>query len=466
MSKKILTSSLEQLQSEKVCLCAHSKTLSCSRIKVKDRNEAIEKLRSFISSNQNVLSLPTKQWTEVINSICDAANTARTKLDTKSTPAAERRLIDVAALLRTFVERAAIHLPRKAVKKFLDQVGSQLITRSRRGVFKPLAIEYFKALRAVLAHRPHLEHLEEAQWTDVVKISFAAALRDSVQLTKDCWGDDETESRVYLEQDPEDALNVAINPGQTPDGKQQIDKLCTTQELFEIFSVLAHLFISPNANIAIVKNPAPFLSRLLRSFQVLTVVSPLTESTTHLPLLQALNALLCQIGVNDYWSMIKFAPRVWHHLIRLRSSKSIQTKEHVVSALYRLAPYVLSGKQKESSANQCATSLWEAILAEPDNRMRVEDLKLASLELVTPSSRLRVNTPGRNRLFNLKTVRAPLAGFTSHQAITWSIHELGAQCLGCLYEASEDVITLSPAPESSRASKRTKVSYFLIHFQS
>lgn len=358
-----------------------------------------------------------------------------------STQSAVARLKDVASLYRLAVERSVSVIQKKAAKNVMGVIFSQGVLGHE--VYVPLASETFKILATLVAHQAHLDALDDGTWLDIIKLCFGAVFNKRLHLA-----DDSLDVVGQLSE------GEASDADETTGGRSKQQVVGNLSDLTDVFSVLAILFTSANAAALIIPNASQYLSRLLRIYKRLRRRSSGTADTSaHLPLLQALNALLAQIGANAYDCLIKYGPLFWDEVLALWSTKIAAIKEQILVALTRLAPVVLTPAQCNSATVSRVNALWDKVFTERvKDRFKVEEIAMTAIALYQDRPR------GASNAFMSTDLYPCPSSFTCAQAMSWLLYDLSAQALHCLYTLSGQMSPLSSTFDSPGPSKRRKVN--------
>ncbi|GAA5948981.1 hypothetical protein JCM3765_003976 [Sporobolomyces pararoseus] len=395
--------------------------------KIKQRAEGISRCREFLSSKRNFKALNENRihsWLETLQTLFHIVIIERNASVSKKTAATDKRLEDAAQIVRWLAEKVHKLLPRKAAKSLINHL-TQMIAVN--GKVQSFALTYAKALRTVLSYPPHLEHLDERQWTDITMMCFSAVLGDKVKIGQD-FADSEAMNLDDDEGGPigslransdEDELALPAPPKKTANNLE-----------IELVGCLEVVFRS---------NSSPFVTyaqaifrKFLRFFKAFPV-----ETTAHLAALVALNRALSEVDLNDQRSMRRLGPHLWTPILALWSTKNALLKEQILIALRYLFPFVIPYQHPhrsttEPSVTARAKELYDAVLTEPTIRWRDSysmDLDHLGLEIDD-------NEEGDKRAFEAKTFRLG-AGFDEKDAVAWSLAELGADALARIYEVTE-----------------------------
>lgn len=419
--------------------------------KVKQRKEGVDSFREFLSikSNFDVLKADRSvNWTQTLQSLFHLVILERNAVAVKATAPAQARLEAGAELVAWTAERVHLLLTKKGVKALFNHL-IQLIAVG--GIVQVYALFYLRALHAMLSHPPHLEHLDERQWTDIVTMCFGGALGDKVRVGQ------ELEDAEAMDVDENGrrkrALRVTSDDERQPTATRRTANPIETEMLRCI-------------EMAFRSKSAPFLPysriiftkfhRFLRQFTA--------DTTAHLPALTALNLAFAELDLNDQLAMRELGGKLWSHVLALWATKSAALKEQVVMALRYLLPFVSPSRDPAHYlVEPRLKALYEAVLSEPTLRSR------ESLELHVDQLRLGLEEDGgaaarrgavnETRAFYSTTFRIG-NDFTDKQAMAWAVLELGADSLARIHDLS-DMATPAPngTPEGSGRNKRRKVSF-------
>ena len=158
---------------------------------VRKRVDGLVNLRHVLRHNQNSSSvnlLADASFHRIFEVLFQfAVSDQSTWLKSRATvtkTAAETRLSDCASTLRLAVEVGVQALQLKTVKAVIDHV-IQTLPLPNGGLCMPLALEYAKCLRTVLAHQPHVEHLMKKDWERVAAFCVAGVKNSRVDYDED-----------------------------------------------------------------------------------------------------------------------------------------------------------------------------------------------------------------------------------------------------------------------------------------
>lgn len=379
----------------------------------------------------------------------------------QSSSAISRRLTECASTLRSVVENTVTILPRKVIKALLAHLLQMLVFS--RALFQPVALDYLKALKTVISYRPHLEWLDASQWIDTVNLCLSGALGDEIQLGSELSEKDDVEGDE-MDIDEDDSLpgpssrrraptqrtqrtGTPFSGTQTPLGSSLRS---ASQENNELMSCLVILFQSPSA--LLIQFGQVLLSKLARFFRSFS-----SETTAHLPALEALNLIAAELDLNNKAAMIEGAQGIVPSILKLWTTKSHQVKEQLVISLRYLFPFLAQQGEGEgeSDPQEILPNLLEAVLSETEIRWRTESLDLDCLQM-NCTSRNGSSRQSTGFVFESRSFKYG-NGFTGGQALAWATMELGADCLHKLYVMSDMVSPTQFLNPEGRV-KRRKVS--------
>ncbi|GAA6036820.1 hypothetical protein JCM8097_003494, partial [Rhodosporidiobolus ruineniae] len=422
--------------------------------KMKERTEGVARCRDFLASKRSFAALDQDRnhsWLETLQTLFHVVITERNAHANKKTAPNEKRLDDAALLVRYCAEKVHPLLGRKQAKALVNHL-TQMI--AIQGTLQPYALTYLKTLRSVLSFPPHLEHLDERQWTDIVMLCFSAVLGDKIRIGQDFADDvamdidsDSDDERprargaLRADSDDERAHLLAATGSTSSARKARTQKRTATPVEIELLHVVEVLFRSQSA---------PFLlyaQSIFRKFLRFFRLFP-DETSAHYPALVALNRAFAELDLNDQRSMRRLGPRLWTPVLALWGTKNAGTKEQVLVALRYLFPFVVpppqlgggGGGGGEEEATRRAKELYAAVLTEPTIRWReAYALDLDCLRLGLPSlSPSSSSSAGAEKAFHAQTFRLA-AGFDDKHAVAWATVELGARALARVYEVGESL---------------------------
>lgn len=421
--------------------------------KIKERSEGVARCRAFFGSNRNLNALgqdPRHSWIQALQTMFSVVIKERNTLVQKKTAATEKRLEEAAQMVRLAAVKLYKVVNRKTAKAIIAHL-TQLTAVA--GKLQPFALTYMKALRAVLSYQPHLEHLDERAWTDIVMLCFSAVLGDKIRIGQDFVDD----TVLDIDEDgvgPTGALRTTADEEVAMPIKTRRTATATEIELLGVIEVVFRSRSSPFLTYA-----QAIFRKFLRFFRLFP-----SETSAHLSAVTALNRAFAEVDLNDQHSMKQIGRHLWPHLLALWSTKNASLKEQLVMALRYLFPFVVpvhahAKHESERDVLTRAKELYDAVLTEPTIRWReafeidIDHLGLGTCAKSTTTAPYHANT------FRIG------ADFEEKDAIAWSVVELGADALARIYEVGDAVVgaaeqagadTLSPVQRG----KRRRVRFF------
>lgn len=422
--------------------------------KIKERSEGVARCRAFFGSNRNLNALSQDSrhsWIQALQVMFGVVIKERNTLVQKKTAATEKRLEEAAQMVRLAAVKLYKVVNRKTAKAIIAHL-TQLTAVA--GKLQPFALTYMKALRAVLSYQPHLEHLDERAWTDIVMLCFSAVLGDKIRIGQDFVDD----TVLDIDEDgvgPTGALRTSAEEEVVMPTKTRRTATATEIELLGVIEVVFRSRSSPFLTYA-----QAIFRKFLRFFRLFP-----SETSAHLSAVTALNRAFAEVDLNDQHSMKQIGRHLWPHLVALWSTKNASLKEQLVMALRYLFPFVVPvhahAKQHESERDVLARAkeLYDAVLTEPTIRWReayeidIDHLGLGIRAKSTTTAPYHANT------FRIG------ADFDEKDAIAWSVVEWGADALARIYEVDDAVVgtseqagadTLSPVQRGKR--RRVRLS--------
>jgi len=368
-----------------------------------------------------------------------------------------KRLEEATSVVRWLTERSVERLTKGARNALFSHL-TQTMIRSG-GLFEPVVLDYVKALRCLVGYSPHLAHMDDAMWIDLVKLSLNVILERSITTFL---------GHVTEEEEEEDRRSVSSNSGDTdmyadeepgpstpksakkrrrahssspPPLPPPVSKTPSNRTLqpvslkqIEFTGLLATLLQSPSA--PLLHPEHDYLpSAILNGLQDFLVRYP-ADTSLHQDYLVALSATLSHLELNCRELVSKFAWKSWDSLVGIWATKNRGMKEILVAILKTLFPHVSIGKfGSESDELKLPAGggygdglgkLWHTLDAEAESRWGVELLSHDSL-------RLQIQYPGdlppdsSYNAFTARTFRTSWH-FDSGQALAWAVLELQADC--------------------------------------
>jgi ataxia telangiectasia mutated family protein len=315
-----------------------------------------------------------------------------------------------------------------------------------------IALDYAKTLKCILSFRPHLEHLKDDTWEDLVALAFNVVLGEPPRGQLDQDVDSASESGEATsthtgkvedeDEDDEDELPILkkkrkratsrSGPSQVPGFKSKFKHggskaTSVSLEQVEFASILSILLGYSGTPILVVERsylPQSILHRMERFLMLYPADSSLLYD--YLP---TLSSVLDHLALNHVKDTQRFARNTWDILTGLWNTKDKSLREHLIVVIRVLMPYLTAdfGLKSFRDSYDQAGALWKlynTLEGETDNRRGVETLALDSL-------RLEINTDaaheGMMEAFVAHTFRAGL-NFDTRQAISWAVLQTQADC--------------------------------------
>lgn len=427
---------------------------------IKDRTEAVQRMKEFLTFPKNfnaVCSANSHQWLSTLQTLFGTVMTERNIAVQKPTAPAQKRLESAAMLVRWLIEKIHLRLNRKAIKACINHLTQMVAVAGQLQIY---ALTYLRALRLLLLHPPHLEHLDERQWTDIVMLSFSSILGDKFKIGQEFV--DDSRLRDDDQSDEEDAngrkivkVKAALRRTLEDEEEQGIIRKTASQEEIELMSIVEAAFRSKSA--PFLTYSSVIFTKFLRFFRRFPV-----ETTAHAPAVAALNRAFAELDLNDQKTMRELGPLLWPAILSLWSTKNPLLKEQIIMAHRYLLPFI-APIDKDNTLVMVDTKikpLYEAILTEPTIRWRDGyEVEIDTLDLGWEKGQ---EERRRASAFHSETFCLGL-GFTDKNAVAWSLLELAADTLIRLYTVSEATPPAVPEEdeyEGTGRRKRRKVSTY------
>lgn len=370
------------------------------------------------------------------------------------TPAVTKRLGEATSVVRWLTERSVERLSKGARNALFNHL-TQTMVRSGR-LFEPVALDYVKALRCLVGYPPHLAHMDDSMWIDLVKLSLNVVLgRSIVTFLGDIAEEEEEEEEDFRRavlSDSDAFADEDMGPSTPKSAKKRrradsasspapLAKTSSNRTLqpvsliqIEFTGLLATLLQSPSAPLLHPEHDH-LPSTILNGLQEFLVRYP-TDTSLHQEYLTSLSATLSHLELNRRELVSKFAWKSWDSLVGIWTTKNRMMKEVLVAILKTLFPHVSIGKFGSESDELRSPAdgiygdglwkLWHTLDAEAESRWGVELLSQDTF-------RLQVQYPGElppdssHGPFTARTFRS-FSHFDSGQALAWAVLELQADC--------------------------------------
>lgn len=437
--------------------------------KVKERQEGITLLRSAFAREDAVYSIEDgRGWLVLYQALFTTVKIEKVDTVKKTAKsgaagtAAQRRLTEAAAAVRWLVERSVHCLSKKALTPLLDHLTQMLVHRGQ--LFTPVALDYLKTIKVLLAWTPHMDHLNVDVWLKLVEISFNIILDDPIeddlvqtkgQITNSVLADDSlyqsdslpsedgslpsTSRSTLARKRPLREHSSTPVPGATADSPSghRTPHHSVSLEQIECASLLALLFHHSTAPfLAEVERPDPSDPDSFPKNRILVPITPSlfwrmkrflarypTDTSLHHDYLLALQPFLCQVALNCKKEVDDLACSAWDSLVGLWGTKNKRIKESLVGILMTLFPFLTATRDASNYGwADGVQKLWTLLIGEADSRWGIEPLSIDSLRLQVSADRTDVR-----EIFVAQTFRAGW-NFDASQALAWALLELQADC--------------------------------------
>ncbi|KAG5339469.1 hypothetical protein C0989_004155 [Termitomyces sp. Mn162] len=453
--------------------------------KISERRDALVDLKTIFErrdfvNNFNVDEnghFEPRAWLSVFQALFESVKIekiAATKKDSGkssgTSAAAQRRLEETAGIVRWLTERT-VHVLNKRIMK---PIFAHLLQTSVHGreLLAPVALHYIKALRCIVGHAPHLDHLEYADWVRMVEIGFNCLLEDPIGHRFEDDADllqDVNDSELFEEDSDDD--NLSVSPGKRSRGETPSMTQSRTQRSFKrarstpfqvsvtheqvecmsLISILLGSSSSPLLSAEYTYLPSSILTRFRRFLDRYSGDTSLLHDYV-----VALASTLSHLSLNSTLEVTKFALGSWDGLLELWGTRNKRIKEGLVSILRMLFPFVTSENEifrLTATTVDLADGLrrlTSVLDGDTDSRRGVDGLSLECLRLETVDN----SQQQLNSAFMAKSFRYGW-NFDGSQALAWAILELQADCIAKLFQLSE---SMQPPPTSGPSNNDKKRS--------
>ncbi|KAK0535926.1 Serine/threonine-protein kinase tel1 [Tilletia horrida] len=303
------------------------------------------------------------------------------------------RLRDSAHAVRWLVEQANTFFNQPCLQTLVMHIFT--IINDRGALFEPIALDYTKALSALLSHPPHVQHLTADLWSHSVAFCFNAILGDKLNAPLPSQLEDEHWTQPSLLSAKDSESDSASNSRPHP----TVPRKDAGPEILSLVSSLAGLVSSKSAPLLTDKRGVGVLYRLATFFEVFP-----SPTSAHAEAIRCANAVLLDLHLNERRTTMLFVGRVWHTIIPFLPTRLKPLKEQVISfAIIGLpilaSPYLAApsaGAQDEDETNSrkinATKLLHQLLIAESQSRGGVEELACESLRLTIANASAEVQS--------------------------------------------------------------------------
>ncbi|PWN42375.1 hypothetical protein IE81DRAFT_341431 [Ceraceosorus guamensis] len=469
--------------------------------KIKGREEGQTAIRAIFGKRSVCARFdeedPDRQrWVRVIEALfaCAALDKAACmkRGDWQDAPqVAINRVKHSAQTARWLIEQAIAEFRLPAVFAVLQQTFRLLEQRGQP--FQPVLLECLQAMGAALSYAPHIDHFDEARWSDTAGLLCNILFKDRLS------------AKLEQHQEADIRLDGAPQPspsdGEDGDAAPSAQGLATSDrrkrprsasaanassqknvagpEDVEVMKAIQKLIESTTAPLCTdAKLGLRLLSKYARFLQTFR-----TDSTAHLPAMIGLNALLNKLQYNERITVARFAFWSWPSLLAMWPTKNRPLKEQLVVCLRTLLPIVARAlacpgpraaglaSSTQSAADvaeqgqraKCLAQVFELVQTECDHRWAIPPLTLANVDLAHQPGAPCAGLEAEHVLL-AGTIR-PGRGFTAPHALSWAMLELAADAAICIqalgYSSTRsDLVQSANDIESGDAQEVSAISRF------
>ncbi|KAI0954122.1 hypothetical protein AcV7_007443 [Taiwanofungus camphoratus] len=465
MNRNTLNVILEQLKSDKV----------------RDRQEGLSSLRTAFAHDSVILNVDEKRdgraWLIIFQALFTAVLSEKAKRGATASggAAAVRRLSEAAAVVRWLTERSVHMMNKKAIKPLLVHLLQTMVHDGK--LFGAVALDYVKTIRCILEWTPHLDHLDDSMWVNILELGFNVVLGDPLRkrLDEDRDQDDSREDSVALgtdidvsdlvqgDEEEEDIGTPSTSTSNTTRKRRyqspkqtslpQASRAASSapkvsqskpvsKEQIEFMSIIGTLLRSSSAPL-LASNYTYLPAAVMNRFERFVRTYPPDTSLYH-DCLQALSATLPDIALNHCTLVSKFAETTWDRLVGLWNTKNQRMKEDLLVVLRTLFPFLTEDQTEDDRLASTRygfsiAKLWNLLNGEAESRWGTDGLSLDALRLQLIRSDGSEDT---SRAFVANTFRYGWH-FDPNQALAWAVLELQADCAKKLYLLSESTHTMA-----------------------
>ncbi|KAE8233587.1 hypothetical protein CF326_g1371 [Tilletia indica] len=406
----------------------------------KERHDGVEMLRSTFKVRRNLLHIAqhnktakeegkTDLFLRTITALVQCVNNDKNAALRKSNrwqdaaPLSLSRLRDSANAVRWLVEQANAHLNQQCLNTLLMHIIT--LVNDRGVLFEPIALDYTKALSALLSHPPHVQHISADLWSHVVAFCFNALLGIKLNTSLQTeFEDKEWKRESFLPNaSSKEASSSSSRNGVAPRKE-------AGPEVLSLISSICCLVTSKSAPLLSEKRGVGLLHKLAAFFELFP-----SPTSAHAEALRSANAILLDLQLNEREITRTFVDLVWENVISYLPTRLKPLKEQVlafavVSLPIMSSPFIGAVNNEITSVDTDARKiellkqLHRVLLAESQNRGGVAALVLEDLELVIAGDLERNNKAcGSNAALHLQTLR-PARNWTVQNTLSWASLQL------------------------------------------
>ena len=345
---------------------------------------------------------------------------------------AASRLSACAEVLRLAVEvgLGAIRY-KKTVKDLLEHIIQTLPSPDGHFV-EPIARDYIKALRTILSHQPHAEHIEEEQWRDLVTFC-----NDSIRFYSQSRGESDSQSLAVRNGSSRSRASRSETPASVNGSFAPIRKSTKTdstkseigQNLDELMLCLSYLLSVPHAEI--LESSQATLDSL---FEFLQETAPQGRPQSQEAAFECISTILSTAVMENVELATWILKAAVTQIRRLWSSKNPQSlKESMLMVLVygeRLIPRLLQ-HDVEEDRNELERLL-DVLRSDYLERLNKDLLSIDDFDLNGPDAK-----KGATQIFSNASFRLRTGNRESESS--WSLLESIALIFTSLYLAPRSV---------------------------
>ncbi|EAU90455.2 atypical/PIKK/ATM protein kinase [Coprinopsis cinerea okayama7 len=469
------------------------------------RKEALQEFRTAVFADRDLLPYLTRQksndkhaykdWLSIVQALLASVQADKPLLRQKiaqgrTVPATvTSRFTTAVGTVRWIVEEYYEYFSKSVLDSLLDHITSTLLDRR---LFDYVSLDYFKTIKSLLLHQPHLDHLDGLRWTNLVEICFNVILdldlrTPLTEVDEDSEDEQATPSRKGTPLDSDD--DDAPSPGTFAQKRRRNDKDVLPQPTMKragrtrrqgqipvkpaqvecaiILSLLLcshnNPMSSPSTKIDDNSTPENRIARdrgILNRLRQFLKKYPSESSLLH-DFLSCVEGTLDALALNRVRDVALFARETWDGFVGLWGVKDKRLKEKILIVLRALFPFILVEEPVFQEGTRNGTlnlveglqKLWATLSGEADSRWGTNGLKLSTLRLQI----IRAGDP-RNDTSNPFIASTFRSGwdFDIDQALAWGILELQADVAKQLFMFAESMHPATPCT-SQRKDKRFRL---------
>lgn len=299
--------------------------------------------------------------------------------------------------MRLITEKCLHHVTRRPFLALFRHLTALLV--HGRTIFAPAALDYSKALRALLSFPPHLANLGPGLWRRLHGICWAAVLGDPVPLEAED-GDEENEHEDEDELMEEDETGHGSGRGAAGTVTQVMTELLSLIPILLGSSIAPILAPFPTKSTPVPPPPSLGYTTLLKACRFLSQYP--SETSAHLAVLKSITIVFGELELNSREEVIQAGYKLLQPLVALWGTKNKPLREQLLIALRLILPFLAQTPEDAKASDSFLRSidqLFGHLERETDNRWGITPIdsqvvSFLGVAATQPSSPTAFRIPG------------------------------------------------------------------------